>query len=40
MSNNERKDVDDVLAWTVIGLIYGAVMLCLWGTLFWQSTHG
>ena len=31
---------DDVWAWVVIGLIFGAVTLVLYGPFIWQMTHG
>jgi hypothetical protein len=31
---------DDVWAWVIIGLIFGAVTLTLYGPLVWQMTHG
>ena len=29
----------DVWAWVVIGLIFGAVMLTLYGPFVWEMTH-
>jgi hypothetical protein len=41
MGNHPRKDVDDdILAWAIIGLIFAALTLFLWGALFWQSIRG
>jgi hypothetical protein len=40
MRHHTRKSLDDdVLAWLVIGAIFGGVMLALWGMLIWQSLH-
>jgi hypothetical protein len=40
MGNRTRRAVDeDVFAWAVIGIIFAALMLSLWGALFWQSMH-
>lgn len=39
--NDTRKYVeDDVLAWVVIGMVFGGVTLALWAILLWQSMHG
>jgi hypothetical protein len=36
MSNDTRNDIDDdVLAWVVIGAVFGGVTLALWGVLLW-----
>jgi hypothetical protein len=31
---------DDVWAWVVIGLIFGAMTLVLYGPFVWQMAHG
>jgi len=36
----EPHQQDDVWAWVVIGLIFGAVVLTLYGPFIWQMTHG
>jgi hypothetical protein len=36
----EPDQQDDVWAWVVIGLIFGAVALTLYGPFIWQMTHG
>ena len=41
MSDDPRNDVDDdVLAWVVIGMVFGGVTLALWGALLLQSIQG
>jgi hypothetical protein len=38
VSDQARKSIEsDVLAWLVIGAIFGSVMLALWGMLLWQG---
>jgi hypothetical protein len=38
MEQDARKHLDeDVLAWAVIGAIFGGVTLALWGTLVWNT---
>ena len=40
MSHHTRKKFEDeISAWLVIGAIFGAVALGLWGMLIWQSLH-
>jgi hypothetical protein len=40
MRRKTRKDLDaDVLAWGVIGAIFGGVSLGLWATLLWSGIH-
>jgi hypothetical protein len=34
----DQRD-DDVWTWVVIGLVFAAVALALYGPLVWQATH-
>ena len=36
----DQQDDDDMWTWVVIGLIFGAVSLTLYGPLVWQTMHG
>jgi hypothetical protein len=38
--NLKRDHQDDGWTWVVIGLIFGAVTLVLYGPFIWQMTHG
>jgi len=38
-SEPDQND-DDMWTWLVIGLIFGAVSLTLYGPLIWQMMHG
>jgi hypothetical protein len=38
--NIKRDQQDDGWTWIVIGLIFGAVTLVLYGPFVWQLTHG
>jgi hypothetical protein len=38
--NIKRDQQDDGWTWVVIGLIFGAVTLVLYGPFIWQMTHG
>lgn len=41
MSNHRHKYFeDDVWAWAIIVMIFGAVNLALWAALIWQFVHG
>jgi hypothetical protein len=35
-----QQEDDDLWNWVVIGLIFGAVTLALYGPLVWEATHG
>jgi hypothetical protein len=40
MSPQTRRNIEgDILAWLVIGAIFGSVMLALWGIPVWQGLH-
>ena len=38
--NIKPNQQDDVWAWVVIGVIFGAVTLVLYGPFIWQMTRG
>jgi hypothetical protein len=38
--NIKRDQQDDGWTWVVIGLIFGAATLVLYGPFIWQMTHG